>query len=250
VTILGAITPAATWSVSASIAAGKDDYIESLFGLRDNRHRVYGLGVDAMPLETVTLHGSYSFERYHALSRSRQANPPAANAAISYETFLALSALSNPGVQVADASRNWATDALDRAHSAVFGFEVAQVAGKIDLAINYDFSRARSNYNYLTGAVPDRTLPEEVIVDTTLPAPAALPPTFSQLHRTTADVTYSLTSRVGVGVSVWHERYSVEDFTLDAESTPNLARGSVLLMGYLYRPYTATTAWARLFFRW
>lgn len=249
VTLLGALTPTAILSVSASVAAGKDDYIESLFGLRDNRHRVYGLGVDFVPGERVSGSVSYSFERYQALSRSRQANPPSGAGVITYEQFLALTA-GPTTVQVADASRNWATDALDRAHGVVLALEVAKIAGKLDVAFNYDFSRARSNYNYITGAVPDRTLPEEVIVDSTLPTPMALPPTFSQLHRSTVDVTYSLTERIGIGLSAWNEQYQVQDFTLDAEATPNLARGSVLLMGYLYRPYTATTVWGRLILRW
>ena len=48
------------------------------------------------PTERVVLGTSYSYERYNALSRSRQANP---------------------GVQFTDPSRNWATDATDRAHS-------------------------------------------------------------------------------------------------------------------------------------
>ena len=249
VTILGAFTPAAAWSFNASIAAGKDDYIQSLFGLRDNRHRVYGLGVDFLPIERVSLNASYSFERYEALSRSRQANPPSGAGVITYEQFLVLSA-GPSSVQVADASRNWAADSLDRAHGVVLTLDIAKIAGKFDVTVNYDFSRSRSNYDYTTGAVADRTLPEEVIVDSTLPTPTELPPTFSQLHRSTFDVVYSLTSRIGIGLSAWHERYSVRDFTLDAESTPNLARGSVLLMGYLYRPYTATTVWGRLFYRW
>jgi MtrB/PioB family decaheme-associated outer membrane protein len=250
VTVLGSFTPTSNLSFSASLAAGKDDYIESVFGLRDNKHRVYGVGVDFTPVERVALTASYSFERYQALSRSRQANPPAANATFSYETFRILSAQASPGVQVADAGRNWATDALDRAHGVVLGLEIAQIGGKVDVAVNYDFSRARANYNYITGAVADRTLPEEVIVTSTLPTPTQLPPTFSQLHRGTFDAVYALTSRIGIGVSAWHERYRVNDFTLDDEATPNLARGSVLLLGYLYRPYTATTVWGRLFYKW
>lgn len=249
-TTIASFTPLATLSFNASIAAGKDDYDESLFGLRDNRHRVFGVGVDFVPTERVSGSVSYSFERYQALSRSRQANPPSGSAVITYETFLIQSQQTQPATQVADAARNWSTDALDRAHSVVMALDIARIAGKVDVAFNYDFNRARSRYNYGTGPVADRTLPEEVIVNSTLPTPVALPPTFSQLHRGTLDVVYSLTSRIGVGASVWHERYRVEDFTLDAEANPNLARGAVLLMGYLYRPYTATTVWGRLMYRW
>jgi MtrB/PioB family decaheme-associated outer membrane protein len=252
VTVIGTVTPAPMMSLTASVAAGKDDYIESLFGLRDNGHRVYGLGVDLVPTDVATFSLSYSYERYAALSRSRQANPPSGAGAITFETFKDISSRPGTTVQVADASRNWATDALDRVHSVILAADVVRIGGKVDLGFTYDFSRARATYTYSTGPVEDRTLPEEVIVDPSLTVPpdAQLPTTLSELHRGTADVRYALTDRVGIGVSWWHERYRVNDFTLDAESTPNLARSSALLMGYLYRPYTANTIWARLFYRW
>jgi hypothetical protein len=229
VTILGSATPFASLGINASIAVGKDDYLESEFGLRDNTHRVYAAGINATPTDRVVVGGSYSFERYHALSRSRQANP---------------------GAQFADPSRNWATDATDGAHSLMLNAEVARIAGKIDLRLLYDFSRARARYDYIAGPVADRTLPEEVVVPTTLPPPLALPPTRSELQRATLDATYPLAARLSLGVSYWYEQYRVNDFTLDVDANPDLARGQALLMGYLYRPYSANTTWLRLIYRW
>jgi MtrB/PioB family decaheme-associated outer membrane protein len=229
ITILGSLTPASIVSVNASLAAGKDDYIESVFGLRDNTHRVYSVGMDVAPTATFTVGPSYSFERYNALSRSRQANP---------------------GVQFDDPSRNWATDGTDRVHSFVLAAGLTDVADKVDVLVSYDFNRARATYTYITGAVPDRTLPEEVVVETTLPQPTQLPPTLSQLNRATADVTYAVNDRMSIGLSYWYEDYKVEDFTLDADANPDLVRGQVLLIGYLYRPYTANTFWGRLVYRW
>ena len=52
-----------------------------------------------------------------------------------------------------------------------------------------------------------------------------------------------------LGLSFWYERYRVEDFTLDIDANPDLSRGSVLLMGYLYRPYTANVFWVRSLYR-
>ena len=229
VTMLGSVMPVANVGVSLSVAAGKDDYLESLFGLRDNTHRVYGAGVDVTPTERIVLGTSYSYERYNALSRSRQANP---------------------GVQFDDPSRNWATDATDRAHSWMVNAEIGRIADKVDLRFSYDFSRARALYDYITGPVADRTLPEEAVVTTTLPTPAGLPPTLSELQRGTMDATYALASHLSLGLSYWYERYRVNDFTLDADANPDLARGQALLMGYLYRPYTANTVWGRLIYRW
>lgn len=229
VTMLASVTPAAWVAVNASIAVGKDDYTESLFGLRDSTHRVYSVGADVAPSDTFSFGPSYSFERYTALSRSRQANP---------------------GVQFDDPSRNWATDATDRVHAFVLAAAATELAGRVDVSVSYDFNRARSLYEYLTGPFTDRTLPEEVVVDTTLPAPTRLPPTRSQLHRGKADLTYNLTGRVSIGVSYLYEDYQVDDFTLDADANPDLVRGQVLLIGYLYRPYSASTVSGRLVYRW
>jgi MtrB/PioB family decaheme-associated outer membrane protein len=229
VTIIGSVTPTASLIASASVAAGKDDYIESEFGLRDNTHRVYGVGADYVAADLVTLGLSYSYERYNALSRSRQASP---------------------GVQFTDPSRNWATDSSDKTHSILLDADVARIKEKVDLRFSYDFSRARARYNYITGPVPDRTLPEEVVLPTTLPMPTELPPTLSELSRATADAMYVLSSRLSVGISYWYENYRVRDFTLDIDANPDLVRGQTLLIGYLYRPYTASTVWGRLVYHW
>ena len=228
VTFLTSVTPGGSISYWGSVAAGKDDFIESEFGLRDNGHRVYSIGIDAVPGDRFLLGASYAYEKYTALSRSRQANP---------------------GPQFNDPSRNWATDAADKAHSVRVNLEIRDLIPKLDVRFNYDYSHSRSLYHYITGPVEDRTLPEEVIVESTLPAPTQLPPTLSELHMATTDFTYNLNARVGIGLSFWYERYRVEDFTLDIDANPDLSRGSVLLMGYLYTPYTARTVWLRMYYR-
>lgn len=228
VTVLASVLPTDSVSMSVSVGAGKDDYLDSEFGLRDNRHRVVTAGFDVAPAERMSYGLSYSYEWYNALSRSRQANP---------------------GAQFDDPSRNWATDGTDRVHSFIATFGAEGIADKVDIEFSYDFNRARATYEYIAGAVPDRTLPEEVVVETTLPTPTELPPTLSQLHRATADLIYAVNRRVSIGVSYWYEDYEVEDFTLDADANVDLVRGNVVLLGYLYRPYTANTVWGRIIYR-
>ena len=229
VTIIGAITPLPVLTTSVTFAAGKDDYSESLFGLRDNTHAVYGAGADYAPNDRMQFGLSYMYEEYNALQRSRQANP---------------------GVQFTDPSRNWAADSSDRTHSLVLNANIARIAEKVDLGVSYDFSRARARYDYITGPVPDRTIPEEAQVPTTLPTPTELPPTLSEFNRGTVDLMYALSTRLSLGVSYWYDQYRVRDFTLDVDANPELARGQALLLGYLYRPYTANTGWVRLLYRW
>ena len=184
----------------------------------------------SLPRDRVTAGTSYSYERYNALSRSRQANP---------------------GVQFTDPSQELG-DGRDR--PGAFADPHAPISPaspeKIDLDFSYDFSRARARYEYITGPVADRTLPEEVdrahhAADADGAAADA-----ERAAAGTADATYALTSRLSVGLSYWYERYRVEDFTLDADANPDLARGQALLMGYLYRPYTANTVWGRLIYAW
>jgi hypothetical protein len=229
VTVLGSVTPMSNVALTASVAAGKDDYLESEFGLRDNTHQVYSLGVDGTPGANAVWGASYSYEHYNALARSRQADTAA---------------------EFADPSRNWASDGTDRVHSILLNAGINRIADRFDLGFSYDFNRARSTYDYLTGPVPNRTLPEEVVVETTLPAPRELPQVRSELQRATTDLTFPITSRIALGVSHWYERFRVADFTLDIENTPTLVLGRSILMGYLYRPYDANTFWVRLLYRW
>src|SRR5687768_17914273 len=80
-------------------------------------------------------------------------------------------------------------------------------------------------FPYTTLFRSDRTLPEEVIVPTTLPTPVELPPTLSEFHRATADLTYALTRRISIGASYWYDQYRVRDWTLDIDANPDLVRG-------------------------
>jgi MtrB/PioB family decaheme-associated outer membrane protein len=229
VTIIGSVTPSGFLTTSFTFATGKDDYIDSIFGVRDNTHQVYSLGADYVANEKAGFGVSYSYERYNTLQRSRQANP---------------------GVQFEDPSRNWAADSTDKTHSLLVNADVARIANKVDLRLSYDFSRARGRYDYITGPVPDRTLPEEAPVPSTLPTPVELPPTMSEFNRGSVDVMYELTRRVSIGVSYWYDQYRVKDFTLDVDAQPVLAGPQALLMGYMYRPYTGQTTWVRLLYRW
>ena len=133
VTIIGSVTPAGFLTTSLTFAAGKDDYLESLFGLRDNTHRVYGAGVD------------YAAERQSQCWRCRIRT--------SDTTRCRDRARPIRASQFTDPSRNWAADSTDRTHSVLVNADVARIANKVDLRLSYDFSRARARYDYITGPV-------------------------------------------------------------------------------------------------
>ena len=183
VTLLGSVSPFGNLTANASLAIGKDDYLESEFGLRDNNHHVYsrrrGLPAEGSGDPGGVVTPTSGTTRCHA--PDRQATPPSSS------TPHGTGRPTAPIKRI----RSWST------------WSIARIAEKVDLHLAYDFSRTRAIYNYITGPVPDRTLPEEVIVPSSLPTPTELPPTLSELQRATADVTYPLSARLSVGLSYW-----------------------------------------------
>jgi MtrB/PioB family decaheme-associated outer membrane protein len=228
-TLVGSFMPVTNWALNLSTAIGRDDYLNSEFGLRDNNHNVYSAGFEGSPSERFNVGASYSYEDYNSLQRSRQANP---------------------GAQTLDPSRNWATDAGDKVHSILLNADVLKVAEKLDLFFRYDYNRTRANYEYITGAVANRTLPEEAIVPTTLPAPVALPEIKSDLTRASVDAVYEINRHISLGVTYWYDKYDVQDFTLDSAAQSSLVTGTNMLLYYTYAPYKAHTTWGRVIVKW
>lgn len=228
-TVLASFMPVVNWAFNVSTAIGRDDYLNSEFGLRDNNHNVYSAGIDGSPSDRFNVGLSYGYEDYNSLQRSRQANP---------------------GAQMLDPSRNWATDAGDKVHSVMANMDILRVAEKLDIFLRYDYNRTRATYEYITGAVTDRTLPEEVIVPTTLPQPVALPEVKSDLTRGSVDAVYNVNRHISLGVTYWYDKYDVEDFTLDANAQNSVVTGNNVLLYYTYAPYKAHTTWGRLIVKW
>jgi hypothetical protein len=220
-----------------------------VFGLRDNKHHVYTAGADFVRSDQVSYGASYSYENYNALLRSRQANPPSPT--ITYDQFLVQNAQSSSTVQVADATRNWGNEGTDRVHSIIARLDLTGLKTKWDVHFAYDYNRSRSTYVYTTGPDVPRTLPDDVPPPTsTLPAPSQLTPIKSDLNRASTDIVYAFSPKLSLGVSWWFEKWTVQDFTLDADANADLVRGQALLLGYMYRPYTGNTTWVRLMYRW
>jgi MtrB/PioB family decaheme-associated outer membrane protein len=253
VTILGSVTPMSTLSFNASVAVGRDDYFESTFGLRDYKHQVYTGGLDFVPHDKITVGLSYDYERYEAIMHSRSASG-ATSPTMTYEQFLTFVPPPVPvgGSAIADPRYDWGNTGTDRVHSVIATLGILKIREKLDLRFFYDFNRAHSLYSYSTASnIPLRTLPADVDPSqTALPPPSQLPLVKNKLQRGTFDAIWALTDRIGVGGSFWYEDYRVSDYTLDEDANPELVRGNSMLLGYMYRPYTARTVFARMIVNW
>jgi MtrB/PioB family decaheme-associated outer membrane protein len=217
VTALVQVTPVAAVGFSLSAAAGSDDYANSGFGLRDNRNRAYTAGIDLSPRSEIVGGLSYSFDRYTARQTSRNANP---------------------GAQFVDPLRDWSTDSADRTHTVMANLDLLRLVPSTELKLAYNVSRSRVTYTY------------GVLAGGPLRAPEQLPPVRNELQTATADARYFLTSRLAVGVGYWFDRYIVDDYAYSPATMDRLDPPGSLFLGYLYRPYTAHSAWLRLTYLW
>ena len=216
-TALVEVVPVSALGFNASAGVGRDHRPGVAFGLQDNDLRTFSVGVDANRKDAVLLGTQYSFEHYATLQRSRQASP---------------------GPQFDDPTRDWSTDMGENVHTATASLDLPHVAPRTAARLAYDYVHANARYVYLLPAT------------STLVRPQPLPPVRNKMQRATADLLYSLSQQLGIGVGYWYDSYDAEDFarspgTLDSPFFPAL----INLMN-LNRPYRAHTASVRLIYRW
>jgi hypothetical protein len=211
------ITPVSQLSFNGTVSAGKEDRPGAVFGLRSNDNHAVSVGMDYVPRDAVSLGLSYEYEKFTALQNSRQANP---------------------GPQFNDPTRDWTTNGDDTAQTFTASLDLLNLMRKTDIRFAYDVSHAESTYVYGLAA------------NTTLPPVLQLPTVVNEFQRGTLDIRYHVTARLAAGVVYWYDRYKVNDFASGPQTLTSLAQPSFLMLGALYRPYTANTVSGRLTFLW
>lgn len=224
------VTPFSSLSFNGSTSVGRETYPGTNFGLRDNNNVGYTVGIDYVPGTRVSLGMQYGYERYNALQASRTANPLPAGAS-----------LDDPTQQFNDPRRDWTNAAADLSRSFNASMDLLKLLPRTDIRLAYDLSRGRTTYVYGLAAT------------TVLGAPVQLSPIRNELQRGTMDVRYLLTRRVAIGLVYWYDKYAVSDYALGpaaVQAATNATTPSIMLLNYVYRPYTANTVWARLTYAW
>jgi MtrB/PioB family decaheme-associated outer membrane protein len=211
------VMPIAELGLNATVGVGKDERPDAAFGLQEAATAFYSVGFDASPSDTVSAGLTWGFDKYTSLQRSRQANP---------------------GVQFNDPTRDWSTDGLDRVQYVNASLDLLKAIPQTDVRVGYDFSRSTGRYIYVLPA------------NTTLAMPQQLPDVLNELHRFTADVKYFFARRLAAGVVYWYDKYDVEDFALNPGTVSRINMPSTLVLGNVWRPYRANTAWLRVTYYW
>lgn len=227
-TFITSVFPAGKFGLTASAGVGRDDYPDSELGLQHYDSDQYSAGFSVAPDDRYNLTGSYGWERYRSLQRSRNATSAADQA--------------NP-------LRSWTTDYTGKVNFFETSLDIDRAIERTAIRISADWNK--SNDTYLYG----------LVTGSPLAIPEQLPPVKNELLRGEIDLTYELARNIRFGVAYCYDDYKVEDFalgptTLTGIALPPVQEGqpivatNALLLGYLYRPYTAHSAFVRLTYLW
>lgn len=211
------VSPNELWTLSASGGFGKDDFDDSQFGLQESTFRTLSFAADYQMESGFGGGASYNYERYAGLQRSRSANPDA--------TFN-------------DPNRDWTADSRETVHYFSIYAKPPRFNEHTEARVSYDWSHAEGSYLY------------GVVAGGPLPQPSQLPNVFNKLQQLHVDVRHRLNNRLAATFSYLYEPFRVYDFAFDPTVINSIAQPSSLVMGYVYRPYTAHAVTAGIRYIW
>jgi hypothetical protein len=140
--------------------------------------------------------------------------------------------------QFNDPLRDWTVDSAETVHYFSLYAAPPRIGRNTEVRVSYDFSNAEGNYLYAIPAGSPITPPNQ------------LPNVFNKLQQLHLDARHRLSSRVAATFSYLYEPFRVYDFAFDPSVVNGIAQPSSLVMGYVYRPYTAHSAFVGLRMGW
>ena len=203
------ITPNEVWNFSVSGGVGNEDYKDSQFGLQSTDFDNISFGVDYQNASGFGGGGTYNYERYAGFQRSRSAKSDPAE-------------FNNP-------DRDWTADSRETVHYFSIYASPPRIGQNTEARISYDFSDARGNYF------------QTIVPGGPLTPPNQLPEVFNKLQQLHIDVRHRISSKLAASFSYLYEPFRVFDFAFDPSVIDSIAQPSSLVMGYVYRPYTANS---------
>ncbi len=202
------VTPNEAWTFSASLGAGTDDFHDSYFGLQESSFRIFTLAADFQRPDGLGAGGSYDYERYAGLQRSRSASP------------------GQTPDQVTDPNRDWTADSEERVHYFSIYVTPPRI-GRTPKPGSRTTTRTRagttSTRSFLAGRFLRRT------------APGGLQQAAGAASRCAA----SAGDEVAATFEYLYEPFDVYDFAFDPSVVDGISQPSSLVLGHVYRPYTA-----------
>jgi len=204
-------TPSEIWTFSASAGFGKEDFPDSEFGLEKTDFQTFSLAADAHLPNGFTGGATYNYEHYSGDQRSRQASPG-----------------STPP-QEDDPKRDWTVNSKERVNYFSLYAAPPRIGPHTEVRLSYDYSYALGSYFYA------------IVPGGPLTPPNQLPDVYNKLQQLHIDVRHKLSNRLAATFSYLYEPFRVYDFAFDQSVVNSIVQPSSLVMGYIYRPYTANS---------
>ena len=212
------IVPSDAWTFSASTGILKDDFSNSFYGLQDSTGRTLSFAADFHQPNGLGAGGSYNYERYAGLQRSHEGD--------------------DSDAQFNDPLRDWTADSTETVHYFSIYASPPRIGRNTEIRFSYDFSHAEGSYLQLIPAGSPITPPNQ------------LPNVFNKLQQLHLDVRHRLSTRLAASFSYLYEPLDIYDFAFDPSVVNGIVQPSSLVMGYVYRPYTAHSAVFGLLYHW
>jgi MtrB/PioB family decaheme-associated outer membrane protein len=214
------VLPSDVWTLSLSAGFGKDDFDDSYFGMQQSTFRTFSLGADFRQPNGFGAGASYNYEHYEGDQRSRQASPG-----------------STPP-QENDPNRDWTVNSKERVNYVSIYAWPPRFGRNTEARVSWDYSNAKGKYFYA------------IVPGGPLTPPNQLPDVFNKLQQLHLDVRHQISNRLAATVSYLYEPFRVFDFAFDQSVVNSIVQPSSLVMGYIYRPYTAHSAVVGLRYFW
>ena len=212
------IVPSDAWTFSVSTGILKDDFSNSFYGLQDSTGRTLSFAADFHQPNGLGAGGSYNYERYAGLQRSHEGD--------------------DSDAQFNDPLRDWTADSTETVHYFSIYASPPRIGRNTEIRFSYDFSHAEGSYLQLIPAGSPITPPNQ------------LPNVFNKLQQLHLDVRHRLSTRLAASFSYLYEPLDIYDFAFDPSVVNGIVQPSSLVMGYVYRPYTAHSAVFGLLYHW
>jgi hypothetical protein len=212
------IVPSDVWTVSVSGGLLHDNYPGTVFGLQKSNGDTFSLGADYHLPNGLGAGATYNFERYTGLQQSHEGDSSAA--------------------QFNDPLRNWTSDSTETVHYFSIFVTPPRIGPNTEVRITYDFSHAAGDNLY---AIP---------VGSPIVAPNQLPEVYNQLQQLHIDARHRIKKNLAATFSYLYEPLNIYDYAFDPSVVNGIVQPSSLVMGYVYRPYTANTFTFGLRYLW
>ncbi len=231
--------PSESFALTGMVIVGKDDFMDSPFGLLEDKHSIYSLDADVAVTEKVDFYAFYTRENYKSLQKSRQWNPcnPATDTATTVGCTGANEGSDPYYVATGyDSPSNWTSENEDIVDTFGGGFKVAVKPEKVDFDLNYAYSKSDGQIN----------LASPLGANTNVDSNMVTPVSFSDVDDITtqtlkAKVNYTLKKNVSLILGYMWENFDVKDYNLVGfTTTPVSATGAyqgTLLMDSLLKNY-------------